>query len=160
MFSKASVMPLAMTSWLQPYQIQKYLFSNFYLFEIKFSFQVWQGPQPGYQHHRLNCRLAKLEMLQNKISKTKKQKIKKIQIFFETFQIRQACTDSLARARQLWKFFKMNHKNKIKKLKIKNFKCGARICSETFLVWQAPSHTLGTEAMAGGPPTLKIFQKK
>jgi hypothetical protein len=72
MFSKASVMPSALTSWLRPCQTQKYLFSNFYLFEIKFSFQVWQSPQLGYQHQRLNYTPVKLEMLQNKISKTKK----------------------------------------------------------------------------------------
>jgi hypothetical protein len=78
MFSKASVMPSALTSWLRPCQTRKYLFSIFNLFKIKFSFQVWQGPQPGYQHQWLNCRPAKLEMLQNKISKTKKQKNKKI----------------------------------------------------------------------------------
>jgi hypothetical protein len=69
MFNKASSMPLALTSWLRPCQTQKFLFSFIYLFEIKFSFQVWQGPQEGYQHQRLNCRPAKLEMLQKIILK-------------------------------------------------------------------------------------------
>jgi hypothetical protein len=64
MFSKASTMPSALTSWLRPYQTRKFLFSLFYLFEIKFSFQVWQGPQQGCQHQWLNYKPVKLEILQ------------------------------------------------------------------------------------------------
>jgi hypothetical protein len=67
--SKAFAMPSALTSWLWPCQTGKFLFSFFYLFEIKFYFQVWQGPQQGCQHQRLNCRPAKLETLQKKIPK-------------------------------------------------------------------------------------------
>jgi hypothetical protein len=69
MFNKASAMPSALTSWLRPCQTRKFLFSSFYLFEIKFSFQVWQGPQQGCQHQWLNCRPTKLEMLQKIILK-------------------------------------------------------------------------------------------
>jgi hypothetical protein len=113
MFNKASAMPLALTSWLQPCQTQKFLFSSFYLFEINFFFQVWQGPQEGYQHQRLNCRPAKLEMVQKKFLK---QKINK-GIKLRSFQVRRACsqvvdTDGLAVACQLWKFFKKNPKKK------------------------------------------------
>jgi hypothetical protein len=79
MFSKASAMPSTLTSWLWPCQTWKFSSSFFYLFEIKFSFQVWQDPQQGCLHQRLNCRPAKLEMLQQN-SKNKNKKIKKIQI--------------------------------------------------------------------------------
>jgi hypothetical protein len=64
MFSKAIAMPSALTSWLWPCQTRKFIFSIFYLSEIKFSFQVWQGLQQGCQHQRLNYRPAKHEMLQ------------------------------------------------------------------------------------------------
>jgi hypothetical protein len=77
-FGKASAMPLALTSWLWPCQIRKFLISIFYLFEIKFSFQVWQGPEQGYQHQRLNYRLAKPKMTQKNFQK---QKIKLNKIF-------------------------------------------------------------------------------
>jgi hypothetical protein len=60
----------------------EFSFFFFYLFEIKISFQVWQGPQQGCQHQRLNCRPTKLEMLQNKFPK---QKINK-EIKFKSFQ--------------------------------------------------------------------------
>jgi hypothetical protein len=46
-----------------------------------------QGPQPGCQHQWLNCKPAKLEMLQNKISKTKKnKKIKKFKFSLKHFK--------------------------------------------------------------------------
>jgi hypothetical protein len=64
-------MPSALTFWLQLCQTRKFLFSFIYLFEINLFFQVWQGPQQGYQHQRLNCRPAKLEMLQKKFLKQK-----------------------------------------------------------------------------------------
>jgi hypothetical protein len=81
-------MPSALTSWLRPCQTENFFFSFFYLFEIKFSFQVWQGPQQGCQHQQLNCRLAKLEMLQKKFPK---QKINK-EIKFKSIQVRRACS--------------------------------------------------------------------
>jgi hypothetical protein len=64
MFSNAFAMPSALMSWLWPCQTHKFLFSFFYLFEIKYSFQVQQGPQQGCQHQWLNCRPAKHEMIE------------------------------------------------------------------------------------------------
>jgi hypothetical protein len=155
MFSKASTMPSALTSWFQPCQTRKLLFSFFYLFEIKFSFQVWQGPQQGYQHQRLNCRPAKPEMLQKKILKQKINKEIKLTFSLKYFKFdrptaKQSAPMAWLRPSNFGNFSKRTQEKKKTDFFILFFlKC----FFEIFHVQRARSHAIGTEDMAAGPLT-------